>query len=313
MRANESYMRRKENTSICGTVFNIQRFSVHDGPGIRTTAFLKGCPLHCRWCHNPEGILDKPELLYTEDRCTGCGACIPACPENAISLQGKKARISESCTHCGACVDVCPELALEISGRVMTAEAVANELARDRIFYEESGGGITLSGGEPLAQPEFATEILRRCKELKLHTTLDTTGFVEAESLEAARPFVDLFLFDLKHPDSAIHEEGTDVPNELIIENLQTLCAKGCDVLVRQPIIPGYNDAPEIIEKTGALLERCGVKRLEIFSYHTLGKSKRDKLIRDIPGFITGVLTGIQILELKNMLDPFQFDTIIEA
>lgn len=296
-----------------GTVFNIQRFSVHDGPGIRTTAFLKGCPLRCRWCHNPEGIQDKVELLYTEDRCTGCGACIPACPENAISLQAEKVRISENCTHCGKCVDVCPERAFEISGRTMTAEAVANELARDRVFYEESGGGITLSGGEPLAQPAFAIEILRRCKEARLHTVLDTCGFVETEILLAAAPFTDLFLYDFKHPDSALHEEYTDVPNELIIENLKILCAAGCEVLVRQPVIPGFNDAPEIIEKTGVLLEQCGVKRLQLLPYHSLGHSKRNKLIRDIPGFITGVLSGKQILKLKSVLDQFPFDTIIEV
>jgi pyruvate formate lyase activating enzyme len=295
---------------IEGTVFNIQRFSVHDGPGIRTTAFLKGCPLRCRWCHNPESFLETPELLYTKDRCTGCGNCVPLCPERAITLVGEKIRISEACTHCGACAEACPANALVISGETMTAEAVAAQLARDRIFYEESGGGITLSGGEPLAQPEFAIEILRRCQESGLHTTLDTCGFAETETILRAAAHTDLFLYDFKHPDSAMHEEFTEVPNELVIENLKALCARGSNVLVRQPVVPGVNDSPETIERTGAVLEACGVKQLQLLPYHTLGESKLNKRIYDKQARHFSIPLPNQMLEMRAILGKFSFTTI---
>jgi len=295
---------------IEGTVFNIQRFSIHDGPGIRTTAFLKGCPLNCRWCHNPEGILDQPELLYTEDHCTGCGACIPACTENVISRHDGKIRISKECTHCGRCVDSCTEQALEITGHTMTSDAVANALARDRVFYEESGGGITLSGGEPLNQPEFAIDILRRCKENGLHTALDTTGFVETEVILSSIPFTDLFLYDFKHPDTETHQKYTDIPIEPIVEHLKSLIEAGCNVLVRQPIVPGFNDTPDVIERTGEVLTACGVKRLQILSYHTFGKHKYGKLVRGTPATDWAVPSTEQMLAIQAILGKFPFETL---
>ncbi|MBN2684350.1 MAG: glycyl-radical enzyme activating protein [Pontiellaceae bacterium] len=253
---------------ISGIIFNIQRFSLHDGPGIRTTAFLKGCPLRCRWCHNPEGIYPEPELMHGERS--------------------------------------------ETVGRTMTAEAVAEELARDQIFYEESGGGITLSGGEPLAQPEFSIDILHRCKERGLHTVLDTCGFATPDILQAVAAFTDLFLYDLKHPDSEVHERLTGVPNERIIDNLKMLCAAGNDVLVRQPIVPGLNDTLETLAQTGHLLESCGVQRLQLLEYHRLGTSKREKLSSDLPDLQIGIPTPNQMLAIQTFLGQFPFETILE-
>lgn len=263
-------MTTRSEKQVEGIVFNIQRYSLHDGPGIRTTAFLKGCPLRCRWCHNPESIHPEPELMRKGD-------------------------------------------GTEIVGRVMTAEAVAAELARDRVFYEESGGGITLSGGEPLYQPEFALDILSRCKAEHLHTTVDTCGYVDSNVLLAAAECTDLFLYDLKHPDSIKHEEYTDVPNELIIENLRMLCAAGHHVLVRQPIIPGFNDDPGTVEATGRLLESCGVQRLELLEYHRLGASKRDKLLRKIPDPQIGTTIPDQMLAIQAILGKFPFETLMES
>lgn len=256
-------------THYLGIIFNIQRFSVHDGPGIRTTAFLKGCPLCCRWCHNPESIHPEPELMRKDD-------------------------------------------ATETVGRSITSEALTTELARDRIFYEESDGGITLSGGEPLAQPEFAIDVLRRCQAEGLHTTLDTAGFVETDVLLAASQYTDLFLYDLKHPNSAKHEAFTDVPNELIIKNLKTLCAAGHNVLVRQPIIPGFNDDLQTAKATGQLLEACGAQRLELLEYHTMGQGKRRKLLRKWPETQIGISIPNQMLEIRAVLSKFPFETIFE-
>ncbi len=198
-----------------------------------------------------------------------------------------------------------------MSGRITNSEAVANELARDLIFYEESGGGITLSGGEPLAQPDFAIDILRRCKEGGLHTALDTTGFVDSDILLAAAPFTDLFLYDFKHPVSTAHEQYTDVPNELIIQNLKTLCLRGENVLVRQPIVPGFNDAPEVVERTGETLVACGVERLEILSYHTFGRSKHGKVIRGTSVMDWAVPSSEQMLAIQAILGKFPFETLI--
>ena len=200
----------------------------------------------------------------------------------------------------------------EIAGRTMTAEAVAAELVRDRIFYEESGGGITLSGGEPLAQPDFAIDILRRCKSAGLHTAVDTAGFVETDVILAAAEYTDLFLYDMKHPDSTKHEEFTDVPNELIIENLRSLCAAGHNVLVRQPIIPGFNDAPETVEQTGKVLQDCGVKQLQLLPYHALGTSKREKLCIKLPSGNFTPPTNKQMRATQTSLSPFPFTTILE-
>ena len=200
----------------------------------------------------------------------------------------------------------------ETAGRTMTAEAAATELIRDRIFYEESGGGITLSGGEPLAQPEFAIDILRRCKAEGLHTTIDTAGFVETDVILAAAEYTDLFLYDMKHPDSNRHEKFTDLPNEPIIENLRMLCAAGHNVLVRQPIIPSFNDAPETIEQSGKLLTKCGIQQLQLLPYHALGTSKRNKLKHQIPSFDFIPPTKEQMRAIQSQLSKFPFETILD-
>ena len=218
---------------LTGKIYDIQGFSVQDGPGIRTTVFLKGCPLHCPWCHSPEGMAFPTELNKMLSRCTGldkCGACLTVCPKGAISageettdVTGSPIRYpevdAEVCDHCGACADACKAKALYMCGKDVTVDEVMRRLKRDQPFFEESGGGATVSGGECLWQPDFTTELLRQCKEAGIHTAVDTTGYVKWEVFERVLPYADLFLYDLKCMDSQLHERVIGVPNELILEN----------------------------------------------------------------------------------------------
>jgi len=261
-------------------IFDIKRFSIHDGPGIRTTLFLKGCPLSCAWCHNPESQKVTPELLFRPERCIGCGACLEVCPEDAILLV--KERITTNwalCTHCGECVQVCYTGAREMAGWEVTVEDALESLERDRPFYEESGGGVTFSGGEPLSQPDFLEELLKRCKEIGLHTALDTCGHALWELMNRIRPYVDLFLFDLKVMDETLHREYTGVSNELLLENLQRLAELGHSIVVRVPIIPGINNALEDIQRLGRFVTNLsGVSRVDVLPYHEIAAEKYRRL-----------------------------------
>ena len=235
-----------------GQVFDIQKFSLHDGPGIRTTVFFKGCPLNCWWCHNPESQALGLEMMYQARRCIRCGACEAACSYGAISRNGDFVSTDrEKCTLCGACVESCYAEAREIVGKEMTVAQVMTEIERDVTFYDESGGGVTFSGGEPLLQRDFLCSLLMACKDRDIHTTLDTCGFVAWETLDRARRFVDLFLYDIKLMDDAKHREFTGVPNDQILNNLRMLSEQGHNVVLRLPIIPGVNDDEKNVRQTG--------------------------------------------------------------
>ncbi len=227
---------------VNGLVFNIQRFSIHDGPGIRTTVFLKGCPLRCFWCHNPEGLRPRLEVQFTPSRCIGCGACVAACPHGAQELSAAgRVYHRDLCQRCGACVAVCYAEALQLTGKTMSAEQVVAEVLPDRAFYENSGGGVTLSGGEPLLQPAFALAILARCKAEGLHTALETTTQTRWAHIEAALPFVDLFMVDIKHLDPQKHKAATGVSNVRILANIRRLAATGKPIIFRIPVVPTVN------------------------------------------------------------------------
>ncbi len=229
-----------------GSVFNIQRFSIHDGPGIRTTVFFLGCSLRCFWCHNPEGLHIKPEIAFFSSRCIGCGECVTVCPEHAQELLPDGTRLfhRDLCTTCGECVDSCFAGGLVLNGKHMTAAEVLDEVRQDRAFYETSGGGITLSGGEPLLQPAFAFTILEGAKQEGLHTAIETTIHVKWELIERLLPVTDLFMVDIKHMDSEKHRVATGVPNPLILENARRLANTGKPVLFRVPVVTGVNDSP---------------------------------------------------------------------
>jgi pyruvate formate lyase activating enzyme len=263
-----------------GVVFDIRRFSIHDGPGIRTTVFLKGCPLRCRWCHNPEGVSPGFEMMFWPRRCIGCGACLPACPQGAISQDGGAVSTDrERCTLCGACVAVCYAEARQIVGRRMSVAQVMTEIARDLPFYEESGGGVTFSGGEPLAQPDFVCALLRACKEKGIHTALDTCGFAAWEVLDSVREHVGLFLYDLKLMDDARHRQFTGVSNAPILSNLQALSQRRSAIVIRVPLIPRINDDEENLRQIGAFAAALlHLLWVDLLPYHSMSGDKYERL-----------------------------------
>jgi pyruvate formate lyase activating enzyme len=260
-----------------GMVFDIKRYSINDGPGIRTTVFLKGCPLQCRWCHNPEGQSFTAEVMIRASRCLkDCSECLTECPETALSKSDAIPVLDRiRCTSCGACSEICPTQAIEIVGRRLSAAELFKEIEKDRLFFEESGGGVTFSGGEPLAQPEFLDEVLGLCSRKGIQTAVDTCGLAPAKDLERIVTRTDLFLFDLKTMDEKKHITFTGDSNRLILENLRRLAVSGKRIIVRIPIVPGINDDPENIRRTAGFLRSLeGISEISLLPYHGLGRNK---------------------------------------
>lgn len=264
-----------------GSIFDIQRFSIHDGPGIRTIVFLKGCPLSCLWCSNPESQRLKPVLMYQPMNCIHCGKCISACKIKAISHTNKGFIDRDICTSCGECANVCPTGALTIKGKKMTVEQVIKELKKDAIFYRRSGGGITLSGGEPLVQSDFARELLKACKAQGWHTAIETTAYADKEVIEDVFPYIDLALMDIKSTNSLLHKKYTGVANEIIIDNAK-LVSKITKMVVRVPLIQGFNSSKEdILELCNLVKTLNNVNTIHLLPYHTYGENKYDLLGRE--------------------------------
>jgi pyruvate formate lyase activating enzyme len=265
-----------------GLVFNIQRYAIHDGSGVRTLVFMKGCPLRCQWCSNPEGQKSHPEIGFMAARCVGaetCRArCVDACPEEGItlSIEGKPVIDRGSCTHCLACSEACYYGALELIGREMTLDEVLSEVEKDRPFYRRSGGGVTVGGGEPLMQAEFVTQLLAACQKRHLHTAVETTGFGSRRQLEELLEHVDLVYFDIKHMDPVKHEELTGVPNRPALENIRAALSldKRCEVIIRVTTIPGFNDSEENISASARFAVELGCEKIELVPYHKLGVGK---------------------------------------
>ena len=260
-----------------GRIFDIQRFCIHDGPGIRTTVFLKGCPLRCLWCGNPESIPREPTLSYNSERCIACGVCFGKCPEGALSpdAEGKAVVDRARCKGSGACARACDPQVLEIVGRIVTAAEVLEVVLRDEAYYSRSGGGMTLSGGEPLMQPEFARLLLMEAKVRGLHTAVETSGYAMWGSIRPLSPLVDLWLFDYKETDRRLHEKFMGKPNELILSNLKRLYDQGAKILLRCPIIPGHNARREHLDGIVSIAKRMPkIEGIELLPYYDLWRAK---------------------------------------
>jgi len=266
---------------VKGLIFDISRYAIHDGPGIRATIFFKGCPLRCQWCHNPEGQESKPEIIIKEERCVvECDSCLSACPQNAISKDGTSIIVDRiQCDSCGKCKEVCVYEAFDIIGREVTVQQVLEEVEKDRIFFDESGGGVTFSGGEPLVQPDFLEALLVEFKTRGIRTTVDTSGYAPFEILDRVSDNVDLYLYDIKIMDEKKHKDYSGVSNRIILENLRRLSEKDKRICIRIPIIPGINDDRENIESIASyLLSLKNIKKINLLPFHRGGVQKYKRL-----------------------------------
>ena len=288
-----------------GLVFDIKRFAINDGPGIRVTIFMKGCPLSCRWCHNPESISTEVQKMYSVNKCIGCGECVKICPLEACELtpQGVVTE-TEICTACGLCTEVCPSLASEMSGRYVSVADLIKEIENERPFFDQSGGGVTFSGGEPLLYPKFLNEILDACGDLRIHRTVDTSGLASTRTLLETAKRTDLFLYDLKLMDPEKHKQWTGVGNKRILQNLQALAETGADIQIRVPLIKGVNCDEANIEATASFVATLSgpVKKVKLLPYHDVAKGKSVKLGYE---YEPGPMKSPDQSELERIIDQF--------
>ena len=265
-----------------GITFNIQKFSIHDGPGIRTTVFFKGCPLRCEWCSNPESQIKNVQILHDQSKCSYCLSCVAACPNGAITHEDNKIIINEDkCVGCLTCINSCPNRALSYEGDYQTIEEIVDICMQDIDFYEESGGGVTISGGEGMSQPDFLKKLIAELKKNSVHVAIETTGYVKKETFEELARELDLLLFDVKHYDREKHYNGTKVYNDLIVENLKWAIDNGIEVLPRIPVIPDFNDSLEDAEGLAELLVEVGAKKVQLLPFHQFGEKKYELLNRN--------------------------------
>lgn len=268
--------------TVTGKIFDIQHFSLHDGPGIRSTVFFQGCPLSCLWCSNPESQSFDAQLMFFQNLCTKCGKCVAACPKNAMSLKEECLVIDRDiCVSCGSCVEVCPNSARQISGRIMTVDEVCTEVRQHWQIFQQSCGGVTCSGGEPLFQPEFLHRLLKKLHdEIGLHTCLETCGVSSWQAFERLLPYLDMLYLDIKHMDSKIHKTATGSGNEVVLANARNLAKTGIPLVIRVPLIPKFNDHDDNLHALGAFLKKTRLTEAEIMPYHAFGLSKYAALDR---------------------------------
>jgi pyruvate formate lyase activating enzyme len=298
-----------------GLIFNIQKFSIQDGPGIRTTVFFKGCPASCPWCHNPESQSSTPQILLHEGRCIQCGSCLEVCPEqDAVPERGRAGEGEAHCIRCGACVEACPSGARSLAGTEMSVREVVQELLADRVFYDQSGGGVTFSGGEPLMQLPFLRATLEACRSHGLHTAVDTCGHVPTEQLGSIVPLTDLFLYDLKLMEERRHLELTGIPNTTLLPNLRMLAELQAGLCIRVPIIPGINDDDENINAMASFVAALdGAQEVELLPYHRTGIGKFERLGRHYPLRQTEVPSNEHMTALARHFQAYGIEPTIRG
>jgi pyruvate formate lyase activating enzyme len=290
-----------------GFIFDIKKYAIHDGPGIRTTVFFKGCPLQCQWCQNPESWKKEPELGLRTDRCVRCGRCVEVCPRQATTMiDGLPSTDPSKCSLCGECVDACMTGAREIIGRKISVGQVMTEIEKDIVFYEQSGGGVTFSGGEPLMQPRFLLMLLIQCQLQRIHTAVDTSCYVKPAFLGKISEKTDLFLCDIKHMDSDMHKRFTGVENNLILDNIKRLSEAGKEIIIRIPIIPGFNDDKTNIEATAKFTTSLShISRIELLPYNRGGIEKSARLSSDFKLMQAETPNGDKISSTAKILKKY--------
>lgn len=308
----------KSSKDITGIVFNVQRYSIEDGPGIRTTVFLKGCPLRCLWCSNPESQQAVPELAHQDSLCTGCNDCLDVCAENAISIVSKDGKFSikidrDKCTKCGKCVEVCFVGALKFYGQKMTVDEVLDVVVKDKSYYAKSGGGVTIGGGEPLVQADFLAVLLNECQESGLHTAIDTCGFYSTSELDKVLPFVDLFLYDLKLIDSQKHKQFTGQDNDMILRNARLIVETGVEMYIRVPLIAGKTDSEENLGAIARYVsELDNTIHVDLVPYHRFGMGKYEMLDMSYKLVDTEYLNEEKLEKAKQVFVRYGLDCEIQ-
>jgi pyruvate formate lyase activating enzyme len=301
-------------SSAGGYIFNIQRFSLHDGPGIRTTIFFKGCPLKCGWCQNPEGISSSISLFTYKNLCLNCKSCLEKCRDGAITLEESGPVIDRGlCTLCLECVASCPAEAIRAAGKYATVKELVEEVLKERVVFEESGGGVTISGGEPLMQPDFLIALLKALKSEQIQTAVETSGYAPWPILQAVDEWTDLFIYDLKLIDEDKSEVHTGVSSKIITRNLEALAESGSNIRVRMPVIPSVNVDQKTIQRTAEYLRKCGITDLELIPYHNLGTSKYEALDLEYRADCVEIPSARLISEVKAAFEDYDINIISEV